>query len=321
LTLQAQLAREGPPARLLVQYVPHAFGFKAMNLPLCWWLSLRRAVPLWVMFHEVSSPVDRELPWKHRLLGHVTRFMAALVARSAQRILVSTPVWESVLRTITPLRCPVTWLPVPCNVSLHAPPSRIAEVRAQLRSEGAGEVIGHFGTFGALIADRLELILPQLLRARPERRALLIGRDGERFAEAMKARYPELRRQIRATGALPEEEVASHLLACDLLVQPYPDGATTRRTSLMAGLALGVPCITTFGPASEVLWQSSGAVALAPAGDHQAVVSCVERVLADPELRRWLGERAARLYQERFSVERTIAGLRCVEASQPEGQR
>jgi glycosyltransferase involved in cell wall biosynthesis len=297
-----------------VQYVPHAFGFKAMNLPLCWWLGLPRRLPLWVMFHEVSCPVDRELSLKQRFLGYVTRFMAALAARSARRILVSTPVWESVLRTITPVRCPITWLPVPCNVSLHAPPRRIAEVRAQLTSEGAHEVVGHFGTFGALIADRLAAILPPLLQGRPDRLALLIGREGGRFAEAMQVRYPQLRRQFRATGALAEEEVASHLLACDLLVQPYPDGATTRRGSLMAGLALGLPCITTLGLVSEPFWQSSGAVALAPAGADQAMVSCTETMLAEPDLRRSLGERAARLYRERFSLERTIAVLRCVEA-------
>jgi hypothetical protein len=35
--------------RLLVQYVPHAFGFKAMNLPFCLWLyahTIRMAVRL-----------------------------------------------------------------------------------------------------------------------------------------------------------------------------------------------------------------------------------------------------------------------------------
>jgi glycosyltransferase involved in cell wall biosynthesis len=316
VALHTRLSREGRQARLLVQYVPHAFGFKAMNLPLCWWLTLPRQLPLWVMFHEVSCPVDRGLAWKHRFLGHVTRLMAGMVARSARRILVSAPVWESVLRTLTPLRCPVTWLPVPSNVPLHASARRIAEVRAQLRVGPVCQVIGHFGTFGAMIAEPLASILPALLRGRPERLALLIGRHGERFAEAMTDRYPELRPQVLATGALPAEEIAPHLAACDLLVQPYPDGVTTRRTSLMAGLALGAACVTTVGEGSEPFWQSSGAVALAPAGDDQAVVSCVETLLGNPDLRRALGVRAARLYQESFSLERTIAGLRCVEASQ-----
>jgi glycosyltransferase involved in cell wall biosynthesis len=317
VALHTGLMREGPQARLLVQYVPHAFGFKAMNLPLCWWLTLRRRLPLWVMFHEVSCPVERGLPWKHRLLGHVTRRMAALVARSARRILVSTPIWESVLRTITPLRCPVTWLPVPSNVPPNVPPTRIAEVRARLRTGPVREVIGHFGTFGALMGERLASILPPLLQGRRERLALLIGQGGERLSCALADRYPELRPQLRATGALPAEEIAPHLASCDVLVQPYPDGVTTRRTSLMAGLALGIPCVTTVGRVSEPLWQSSSAVALAPVGSDQALVSCVETVLADSGLHRSLAERSVRLYQEHFSLERTIAGLRGDDTSRP----
>jgi glycosyltransferase involved in cell wall biosynthesis len=316
VALHAAVAGGREPTRLLVQYVPHAFGFKGMNLPFCWWLSLPRRMPLWVMFHEVAYPLERGQPWRHRLLGHVTRFMAARVARAAARILVSTPVWESVLRTLVPLRCPVAWLPVPSNVPLRAPPARAAEVRDRLPAGPARVVIGHFGMFGSHTADRLACVLPALLRGRPERLALLIGRDGERFAVALADRHPDLRAQLHATGGLPAEEVAAHLAACDLLVQPFPDGATTRRGSLMAGLALGVPCVTTAGWITEPVWQSSGAVALAPAGDDQAVVVCAEAVLADQGRRCALAERGARLYQERFSLARTIAGLRCFEAPQ-----
>jgi hypothetical protein len=46
------------PARILVQYVPHAFGFKAMNFPFVSWLYARRRANISVMFHEVAYPVD-----------------------------------------------------------------------------------------------------------------------------------------------------------------------------------------------------------------------------------------------------------------------
>ncbi len=42
----ARMSREldqfPPPRRLLIQYVPHAYGYKAMNLPFCLWLRSRR---------------------------------------------------------------------------------------------------------------------------------------------------------------------------------------------------------------------------------------------------------------------------------------
>ena len=48
--------------RVLVQYVPHAFGWKGGNLPFCLWLWNRKDRRPWVMFHEVAFPFDRWRP-------------------------------------------------------------------------------------------------------------------------------------------------------------------------------------------------------------------------------------------------------------------
>src|SRR5437764_13358929 len=42
------------PFRLLVQYVPQAFGFKAMNAAFALWLYAQRRYPVAVMVHEVA---------------------------------------------------------------------------------------------------------------------------------------------------------------------------------------------------------------------------------------------------------------------------
>ena len=41
LVLERLLAEHPRPDRVLVQYVPHAFGFKAMNLPFAKWIATR----------------------------------------------------------------------------------------------------------------------------------------------------------------------------------------------------------------------------------------------------------------------------------------
>src|SRR5262245_21163027 len=46
--LKRSLANAPAGGRLLVQYVPHAFGWKAMNIPLILWLSGQRRHSLWV---------------------------------------------------------------------------------------------------------------------------------------------------------------------------------------------------------------------------------------------------------------------------------
>ena len=40
--LGAELATAGAQDRLLVQYAPHAFGWKGMNVPFCLWLRARK---------------------------------------------------------------------------------------------------------------------------------------------------------------------------------------------------------------------------------------------------------------------------------------
>ena len=91
--LDRELARDRPD-RILVQYVPHAFGLKAMNLPFAAWVAARarRVAPIWVMFHEVAFPFVRR-PLRHNLLAVVNRVMARAVAGAADRVLVSIPSW------------------------------------------------------------------------------------------------------------------------------------------------------------------------------------------------------------------------------------
>jgi glycosyltransferase involved in cell wall biosynthesis len=104
--------------------------------------------------------------------------------------------------------------------------------------------------------------------------------------------------------------VPAVLRACDLLVQPYPDGITTRRTSVMAGLKNGVATVSTSGCLTEAVWKESCAAALAPAGDADGLAETVTTLLRDPAARAALGSRGAQTYRQHFSIEHTVATLR-----------
>jgi glycosyltransferase involved in cell wall biosynthesis len=298
--------------RLLVQYVPHAFGWKGMNLMFCAWLHARRE-PLWVMFHEVAFPMTSEQPFKHNVLGAVNRIMAFIVARAAERIFVSIPAWEPLLRAFASPKVPVTWLPVPSMFPAGADPVRAASLRARL-AHGSSFLLGHFGTFGESIAPLLAAILPPLL-ADARRSALLSGRGGEAFAASLIRSHPALAGRVIATGALAAADVPAYLGACDLLIQPYPDGVSSRRTTVMAGLAAGVPTVTNEGPLSEPIWRETGAVCLVPAPTPEAFSDEVSRLLGDCGALKALGEAGARVYAVRFSLERTIETLRAMALS------
>jgi glycosyltransferase involved in cell wall biosynthesis len=307
--LERGLARLPGPRRLLVQYVPHAFGYRAMNVPFALWLARRREDEVWVLFHEAVFPWGWERPWRHNVLGAVTRGMAALLTSRADRLLVSTPAWGAYLPERL-RRVPVEWLPVPSNLPTAPPPAAVAQARAALGAGPEQVLIGHLGTYQALVARLLEEVLPALLAGDSRRQAVLTGRGGEAFARGLTGSHPELAGRIHALGGQPAEALAATLRACDVLLQPFSDGLSTRRSSAMAGLGLGLPLVSNVGEATEPLWHGSGALVLAPGPTGAALREAAESLLSTPE--RWpgLGRRAADFYATHFSLEHTVAVLR-----------
>lgn len=299
-----------PPHReLLVQYTPYAFGLRGMNLALPLWLRMRSSRErITVMFHEVMYPIKANQPVAHNLLGRVHRRMATWLAQSARRALVATPRWGEILRDSCAATCPIDWAPVPSNLPTSVDAACVAAVRSRYVQPDQ-RLIGHFGTYGRWIGEMLEPLIPHLL-ANPKRRTLLLGQGSPAFRDRLIARYPSLRAQLEATGALDESAAAAHLAACDVLVQPYPDGVTARRSSIMAGLALGVPTVTNAGELTEPLWVESDAVAIARGPDPRGIIDVADALFQDAGRRAALSQRAKRLYQERFAVERTVEILR-----------
>jgi glycosyltransferase involved in cell wall biosynthesis len=290
------------PDRVLIQYVPHAYGMKAMNLPFARWVRrLRAFAPVWVMFHEAAFPFVRR-PLKHNLIAVANRLMAWWIATAADRVFVTIPAWGDLLRRLAPKSPPSEWLPVPSNLPTDVTPA----------PKRATELIGHFGTYGESVVKLLEPALVGLLEKSAGRVALLLGRNGDTFRGRFVARHPSLAARVIATGELSATETAAEIAACDLMLQPYPDGVSSRRGSVMSGLALGVPMVTNLGPLSELIWASeSSGVKLAPKPSVPDLIQAVEYLLA-----RTLTERSARgnagrrLYSERFALENTIAKLR-----------
>jgi glycosyltransferase involved in cell wall biosynthesis len=170
-------------------------------------------------------------------------------------------------------------------------------------------IVGHFSTHPEATRRMLASVIPQVLAADQRLTILLLGTFGAEFRATLGTLSSELSARTHATGTLAADNLSSHLSACDLMVQPYPDGASARRSSLIAALAHGRPVLTTIGPATDSCWSDSGAVALL-SHDAAALARGVEDLLADPARRSCYGARAAALYRTRFAPERTIGALR-----------
>jgi glycosyltransferase involved in cell wall biosynthesis len=302
------------PGPVLLQYVPNALGAKGANLPFCrWFAGLRpRVNDVRVMFHEPYFYFTWHKPWAaSNGLALVQRQMARALLSGADCVYYSTQTWSQFLscdRAAT--------LPIPSSIPVAADGAEVAKQReiASLGHRNA-PLVGHFGTYGAHVATELSPIVSALVAAIPRLRLAFLGDGGPAFVASLASTHPEIAACAWAPGRLEPAAVASALRACDVLVQPYPDGITTRRTSVMAGLKNGVPTVSTNGKLTEPVWSESGAVALAPAGDAGGLAGTVAELLRDATACAALGQRGAAAYAAHFSMAHTVAKLRSGAAS------
>lgn len=302
------------PGSVILEYVPNALGARGANLPFCLWLlrMRRRSIDVRVMFHEPYFYFSWERPWRNAL-AVVQRLMAAVLIRASRVAYLSTPAWARYLRrwgSSTMIESPI-----PATVATDASADSVAAWRSRFVAGHADAlIVGHFGTFGDHVGRELTGAVPAVLRAAAAARFVFIGRGGEAFASALASREPALGPRVYATGTLSRTDVSAALRACDLVVQPYPDGVTTRRTSVMAALANGVAVVTTDGELTEPVWKDTGAVTLAPASDPAALAAVTVALLHDACARVALAASGQRLYDARFALEHTLDALLNVRA-------
>jgi glycosyltransferase involved in cell wall biosynthesis len=297
-------------SRLLVQYVPAVFGRRGTNVAFCRWLLSRHRAghDVAVMFHEPYL----YLRWRpdHIVTAFTQRAMAAILLDAANHLYLSTDTWRRYLARLRPgaVQDAVT-LPIPsaipCVDAMHA-------VNATRNASIGNEkfLVGHFGSYGGHIAPILGRALKDLLASDDRVAVLCTGAGSDRFVKHFAADHPALRNRVSAVGRASAHDISVQLQACDVLLQPYPDGVTTRRTSVMAGLANGRVVVTSDGKLTEDVWRTTQCVALTPASDAAALAHTTRELLDDAPARALLQSRAAATYASCFALQHTIDALR-----------
>ena len=299
------------PGPVILQYVPNALGRRGLNVPFCLaLLRLRRSgVDVRVMFHEPFFYFTLTRPLRNGLaVAH--RAMAAILLRASPIVYVATEAWRRLLAPYGSHALQAAILPIPSTVPVVAAPEEVARWRSMFIGEDRRvTVIGHFGTFGDHMAAELDQVIPAVLGVAANAVFFCIGRRSEEYASRFAARHPQLAARVKSSGEVERDHLSAVLQVCDLLVQPYPDGVTTRRTSVMAGLAHGIATVTTRGALTDRVWTETGAAALAPAGAPKAIASEVSLLLDDADHRALVGQRGRSVYEERFSMAHTVRTL------------
>lgn len=311
--LRRMLREQPADTRILVQYVPTGYGWRMMNIGFALLLFSFRKRGLDIYFHEVGFLVRDEERLRRKFAGVVHVVMNWLSVRAARRAFVAIPEWERRLRQLGVYsggrERVVEWVPVPSNVPVTADPARVEQIRRDLLARGK-TIVGHFGTFGRYHSAILRPTIARILDGGDDRVALLIGRNGMAVRDALAGSRPDLARRIVATGGLEPEDVSAHLAACDVLLQPYDDGASSRRGSLMAGLALGKAVVSNRGRVTGTVWTDTEMVRLADSATPDALAGAVSELLENTEARDRLGTNARSMYDAVFALERSVARLR-----------
>ena len=307
--LDRSLQEFAAPRRLLVQWVPHGFGYHSMNVWFCLWLAKRAWIGdhVELMVHEPY--LEFRGPLRHKVMACVHRRMTMVLLAASRRVWMSIPAWEERLRPYALGRqVPMDWLPVPGCVAAADKNAARALHRKYAGDEQC--LIGHFGSYGDAVSGLLEERASQILAR--DRRAvlLLIGAGSDRFRRSLVDHHSELASRVHATAYVDPAALGNHIAACDLFVQPYPDGISSRRTSAMACLSHGKAVVTTRGHLTEPLWHRHDAVALVDVSDVDGFVGAAQRLIDDEHARRRLGTHALRLYGDTFALPRVVATLK-----------
>ncbi len=285
------------PARSSIvhlQYQAAAFGLRGeMCLAPSVLRLLRPDVRVVTTFH------DARVPYLFPRAGRLRRAAVGVMARFSHAVLAADSTDLRQLGGPSPRHHHV---PIGTNVPCRPPAGFDREaVRRGLGLHPGALAVGYFGFLNA--SKGLETLLKtfeQVGCQEPSARLVLLGgatgasdpTDGG-TAAAFATRLQPFAGRVARLGYLAPEQLSAHLLALDVALLPYQDGASLRRGSLLACAEHGLPIITTTGVGLES--PLADAVLAAPPGDARALAQAVLAVAKDAALRRRLAQGSARL--------------------------
>jgi glycosyltransferase involved in cell wall biosynthesis len=293
---QEVAARAGGYDIVHIQYQAGAFGMRPAAQFLPDIVRLLAGKPVLTTFHDLRVPYlfPKAGPLRAWSVRHLARASDGVITTNAEdeatlQAQGVTPLWQIPLGSNVPSEPPATWDRDAWRARWNIPPEH--------------RLVVHFGFVNR--SKNIEALLRAhegLLRAGQPVCLLMLGEplgasdpSNVAYLEEIKARAAELELVppwFQWTGNLPAEEITCGLLAADLVVLPYRDGASLRRGTLAAPLALGRPVLTTEPVTPLPAFQDGHNIALARRGDPGDLARRMALLLRyEPSLRRL--ERAA----------------------------
>gem|GEM_PF-541106 len=296
--LELEMAATPSDALLLWQYVPHMYGRGGVNRPLiALWKRLKREGLKQVMIaHEIAAPWGRWpnqwwYAWNHRRQWRAIMGLADLIP-------ISTEAWaEQWLRSEPSIARKLLTLPSPSSIERVpvGPNHRVEWRQAQGLSPDAKVMLWWGSVSGPKqlmwVVDAWETACAQL---GPVVLCIVGGNPSINLPGS-------LRSLTRIMGFLKPEEVSRCLQAADLVALPFSDGASERRTTLMAALGHGVAVASTTGHNTGSTLRKADFLSLSPADDALAFTESVLHLLRDNTVRTEMARRGREAHDAAYS--------------------
>ncbi len=273
---------------VLLQYNPLSYGrwgFAPMLTPRVIRLRRRTGCRLVLSVHE---PWVGIYGWRSALMNGYQRLQLRSLLATPDAIITVT---ESLAETLGRGSVPI---PVGANITPATADPTAARKRFGLRDRFVVALFGRGHPSRAL--DYAERAIAELATT-PIGQRLTVFNLGDLAPSLTLPSGVE----VRTLSSQDDVELSNALRASDMLLLPFIDGVSTRRTTLMAGLAHGIPVVGLRAPGTDRALVAPGALVLTPIGDRRAFAQAVVRLASDSAKLREVGESGRRLYTERFA--------------------
>ena len=242
---------------------------------------LRRIRP---RLHSITTFHDVHVPYLFPRAGRLRAAAVRLLARTSDAVIAADSRDLEFLGGPSPRHFNV---PIGSNVDCSPPPGFARSAfRQRLDLQPNQLALVYFGLLNA--SKGLDLLLDTFDRIgseRPGTRLLLLGgpvgasdATDRETARQLESRLGKLGDRLIRPGWLAPHELSAHLLAGDIALLPYADGASARRGSLLACAEHGLPIVSTRPAAPEV-----SPYIQATEADAASLATAVLNLHAEPE--------------------------------------
>lgn len=302
--LKAALEEASTEGPILWQYVPHMYGRGGVNSAVPAVMAALRACGRRqaVIAHEIAAPFS---PWPQRFwyaLAHRGQWRQVL--RHADRVGISTEAWLEAQRSHTPeFRDKLCLVPSPATIPVASLEEGFAgRWRA---SRGWPAELPVLGCLGSLCAsERFAWVRTAWQQAQQPGRPVGLVTAGQPPAPGQLSGQEPLACSL---GYAPAAEVSRALQMTDVLLLPFLDGASERRTTFMAGLSHGRAIVTTLGHNTGPTLRRADFFRAVDARQEKGFAAVVAELLADGPQRARLGEAGRQAYARDYDWPKVAA--------------